>query len=77
MPSGSILTSAFGLASGSIGAGILGLAGMSGTCGLLMAVIYVALISATTIFSMYLIAVASLRTGARTFEGISRALFPW
>ncbi|EPY25949.1 amino acid permease [Strigomonas culicis] len=75
-PPGGILSSAFSLASGSIGAGILGLPGATDTAGLVMAMIYLVVIAFFSAFSMYLLAVVLDRTKARSFEDLGRALFP-
>ncbi|EPY19557.1 amino acid permease [Strigomonas culicis] len=75
-PPGGVLSSSFSLASGSLGAGILGLPSSSNTCGLGMAMIYLVIITFFSIFSMHLLAVVAGRTKARSFEAMARCLFP-
>lgn len=76
IPNGGILSGAFNMASSSIGAGILGLPAAADTSGLLMAVLYLIIITFFSIFSMYLLAIAARRSNIRSFEGMARYLFP-
>ncbi|CAD2213693.1 Transmembrane amino acid transporter protein/Tryptophan/tyrosine permease family, putative [Angomonas deanei] len=76
LPPGGILSSAFNLASSSIGAGILGLPAASNTSGLGMAMIYLVIMTFFTIFSMHILAIVQLKTGINSFEAIARQLFP-
>lgn len=76
MPPGGILASSFNLASGSIGAGILGLPGATDSAGLIMAVIYLILITFFSVFSMHTLAIVAERTNNKSFEGVARTLFP-
>lgn len=76
IPPGGILSSAFSLASGSIGAGILGLPGATDTAGLVMAVMYLVIITFFSVFSMHLLASTTVKTNIKTFEGLGRWLFP-
>ncbi|RNF06930.1 amino acid transporter [Trypanosoma conorhini] len=74
LPPGGVLASAFNLASSSIGAGILGLPLAANSSGLVMAVLYLAVITFLTIYSMYALGVAAQRTQISNFEGIAVAL---
>ncbi|RNC40721.1 amino acid transporter, partial [Trypanosoma cruzi] len=59
IPPGGILASAFNLASSSIGAGILGLPLAANSSGLVMALVYLAVITSLTIYSMYALGLAA------------------
>ncbi|EAN82560.1 amino acid transporter, putative, partial [Trypanosoma cruzi] len=74
IPPGGILASAFNLASSSIGAGILGLPLAANSSGLVMALVYLAVITSLTIYSMYALGLAAQRSQIRTFEGVALAL---
>ncbi|KEG06370.1 amino acid transporter [Trypanosoma grayi] len=74
VPPGGVLGSAFNLASSSIGAGILGLPSATNSSGLVMALLYLTVITMTTIFSLNCICIAAQRTQVRSFEGASRVL---
>ncbi|EKG06028.1 amino acid transporter, putative [Trypanosoma cruzi] len=74
IPPGGILASAFNLASSSIGAGILGLPLAANSSGLVMALVYLAVITSLAIYSMYALGLAAQRSQIRTFEGVALAL---
>ncbi|EKF27394.1 amino acid permease, putative [Trypanosoma cruzi marinkellei] len=75
MPDGGILSGVFNLAGGSLGAGILALASAFNSSGIVAGTIYLIAIYLLTVFSMYLLAVTSLKTGIRSYEGMARQLF--
>ncbi|CBH13847.1 amino acid transporter 1, putative [Trypanosoma brucei gambiense DAL972] len=78
IPPGGIAASAFNIGSTTIGAGIFGLPAAANSSGLVMAMIYLIIITAMTIFSIYALGVAAERTNIRTYEGVARALLgPW
>lgn len=74
IPYGGMLASGFSMASTSIGAGILGLPAAFNSVGILMATVYLILITAETAYSMRLIVQASEKTGLRSFEELARHL---
>ncbi|AYU81385.1 amino acid permease [Leishmania donovani] len=76
VPPGGILSGAFNMASSSIGAGILGLPAATDSAGIILAMIFLAVITYFSVFSMYILAVASENTRIKTFEGLARWLFP-
>lgn len=76
IPPGGILSSAFNMASSSIGAGILGLPAATNSAGLVLAMIYLVVITFFSIFSMHILAIAAQKTNIRSFEGMARWLFP-
>ncbi|CBH13848.1 amino acid transporter 1, putative [Trypanosoma brucei gambiense DAL972] len=78
IPPGGIAASAFNIGSTTVGAGIFGLPAAANSSGLVMAMIYLIIITAMTIFSIYALGVAAERTNIRTYEGVARALLgPW
>ncbi|RNE98293.1 putative amino acid transporter [Trypanosoma conorhini] len=74
IPPGGILASAFNLASSSIGAGILGLPLATNSSGLVMAILYLAVITFLTIYSVYALGVAAQRTQIKSYEAVALAL---
>ncbi|KEG07874.1 amino acid transporter [Trypanosoma grayi] len=74
IPPGGIVASAFNLASSSLGAGILGLPAATNSSGLVMALLFLAIITFLTIFSMRCLGIAAQRTQIHTFEGVARVL---
>ncbi|ESL05544.1 amino acid transporter [Trypanosoma rangeli SC58] len=74
IPPGGILASAFNLASSSIGAGILGLPLAANKSGVVMAIVYLAIITFLTIYSVYALGVAAQRTKIRSYEAVALAL---
>ena len=76
VPPGGILSGAFNMASSSIGAGILGLPGATNSAGLVLSIIFLAIITFFSVFSMYIIAIALNKTNIPSFEGMARWLFP-
>ncbi|KPA78823.1 putative mitochondrial amino acid permease (AAT1.1) [Leptomonas pyrrhocoris] len=77
VPPGGILSGAFNMASGSIGAGILGLPSAGDSAGLVLGVIYLVIITYFSVFSMYILALAAQSTRIKSFEGMARWLFPY
>ncbi|KAF8299576.1 putative amino acid permease [Trypanosoma cruzi] len=75
IPDGGILSGVFNLAGSSLGAGILALASAFNFSGIVASTIYLIAIYLLTVFSMYLLAVTSLKTGIRSYEGMARQLF--
>ena len=76
VPPGGIISGAFNMASASIGAGILGLPAASDSAGLVLAMIYLVIITYLSVFSMYILALAAQSTRIKSFEGMARWLFP-
>ncbi|GET91179.1 amino acid permease [Leishmania tarentolae] len=76
VPPGGILSGAFNMASASIGAGILGLPAATDSAGIILSMIFIVIITYFSVFSMYILALASENTGIKTFEGLARWLFP-
>ncbi|KPA73915.1 amino acid transporter aATP11 putative (AAT25.1) [Leptomonas pyrrhocoris] len=74
IPYGGMLSSGFNMASTSVGAGILGLPAAFHSVGIIMATVYLVLITAETIYSMHLLVQVSERTGLRSFEEMARHL---
>ncbi|KPA78822.1 amino acid permease (AAT1.2) [Leptomonas pyrrhocoris] len=77
VPPGGILSGAFNMASASIGAGILGLPSATDSAGLILAMIYLVIITYFSVFSMYILALAAQSTRIKSFEGMARWLFPY
>ncbi|EKF98581.1 amino acid permease, putative [Trypanosoma cruzi] len=75
IPDGGILSGVCNLAGSSLGAGILALASAFNSSGIVAGTIYLIAIYLLTVFSMYLLAVTSLKTGIRGYEGMARQLF--
>ena len=76
VPPGGITSGAFNMAGASIGAGILGLPAATDSAGLVLAMIYLVIITYLSVFSMYILALAAQSTRIRSFEGMARWLFP-
>ncbi|KPA73910.1 putative amino acid transporter aATP11 [Leptomonas pyrrhocoris] len=74
IPYGGMLSTGFNMASTSIGAGILGLPAAFHSVGIIMATVYLVLITAETIYSTRLLVQVSERTGLRSFEEMARQL---
>ncbi|CBH13846.1 amino acid transporter, putative [Trypanosoma brucei gambiense DAL972] len=74
IPPGGIAASAFNIASSTIGAGIVGLPSAANSSGLVMAMIYLIIITAMSVFTMHNLAVAADKSSARTFEEITGKL---
>ncbi|EKF28465.1 amino acid transporter, putative, partial [Trypanosoma cruzi marinkellei] len=74
IPPGGLLSTVFNLSSICIGAGILGLPSAANSSGLVLALVYPALIGALTVYSLYCLAVQMERLGSRTYEGMARVL---
>ncbi|KPI83170.1 amino acid permease (AAT11) [Leptomonas seymouri] len=77
VPPGGILSGAFNMASASIGAGILGLPSAGDSSGLVLAMIFLVIITYFSVFSMYILALAGQSTHIKSFEGMARWLFPY
>ncbi|KPI90307.1 putative amino acid transporter aATP11 [Leptomonas seymouri] len=74
IPYGGMLSSGFNMASTCIGAGILGLPAAFNSVGIIMATVYLVLITAETAYSMRLLAQVSEKTGLRSFEEMAKNL---
>ncbi|PBJ74530.1 amino acid transporter [Trypanosoma cruzi cruzi] len=74
IPPGGLLSTVFNLSSICIGAGILGLPFAANSSGLVLALVYPALIGVLTVYSLYCLAVQMERLGSRTYEGMARVL---
>lgn len=75
VPYGGMLSGIFNLASFTLGAGIISIPSAFHTSGILMALFYLVVVTGLTIYAIRLLAVASERTGLRTFEELARGLF--
>lgn len=74
MPVGGLLATGFSLASTSIGAGILGLPSAFNSVGIVMATIYLLLITIQTAYSMRILVVVCDKTGLRSYEEMMAGL---
>jgi amino acid permease len=74
IPYGGMLSSGFNMASTSIGAGILGLPAAFHSVGIVVATVYLVLITAETAYSMRLLAQVAEKTGLRSFEEMAKHL---
>ncbi|KAH8616185.1 putative Transmembrane amino acid transporter protein [Trypanosoma vivax] len=74
IPPGGVIASAFNLASTSIGAGIFGLPSATNNSGLIVGLLYLALITFLTIYSVHCLVLVGERIGVFTYEGVTRAL---
>ncbi|CBH10805.1 amino acid transporter, putative [Trypanosoma brucei gambiense DAL972] len=75
IPPGGIAASAFNIASSTVGAGIVGLPSAANSSGLVMAIVYLIIITVMTIFSIYALGVAADKTKTHDFEGVAKVLF--
>ncbi|CAD2218974.1 Transmembrane amino acid transporter protein/Tryptophan/tyrosine permease family, putative [Angomonas deanei] len=76
MPPGGIVASAFSLAGGTIGAGILGLPAGTNACGVITSMILLTYVTVLTIFSLRMLSIVASKSGIKSFEGLTRWLFP-
>lgn len=74
IPAGSALSSGISLASTSVGAGIVGMPSGFSSVGYVMALIYIAAVTAETAYSLGLLAEVAERTGLKTYEDLARHL---
>ncbi|KEG07537.1 putative amino acid transporter [Trypanosoma grayi] len=74
VPRGGSLAGMFNLASVTLGAGIISIPSAFNTSGMAMAVTYLVVVTALTVFSIMLLVSASERTGFRSFESMARGL---
>ncbi|KAH9578957.1 Amino acid transporter [Trypanosoma melophagium] len=74
VPYGGIVSSVFNLASVCVGAGILGLPAAANSSGLVMAIVYLLVISGFAVFSLHILAKTMEKTGIRTFESMAKYL---
>ncbi|CAJ1031287.1 Transmembrane amino acid transporter protein/Tryptophan/tyrosine permease family, putative [Leishmania lindenbergi] len=74
IPYGGMVSSCFSMASTTIGAGILGLPAAFHSVGIIMATVYLVLITAETVYSMRLLVQVSDRTGLHSFEQMAKHL---
>ncbi|RNF25751.1 putative amino acid transporter, putative,amino acid permease [Trypanosoma conorhini] len=74
LPPGGLVSSVFNLASVCVGAGILGLPAAANSSGLVMAFIYLLIITAFAIYSLHLLGKTMEKTGIRTFENMAKQL---
>lgn len=75
IPHGGFLSGVFNLASVTLGAGILSIPSAFNTSGMIMAIIYLLIVTSLTVYSISLLVIASEKTGLRSFEALSRGLF--
>ncbi|CCD17672.1 unnamed protein product [Trypanosoma congolense IL3000] len=74
LPRGGALSGIFNLSSVTLGAGILSIPSAFNTSGMVMAIIYLVLVTFLTVFSIFLLAAVAERTGYRSFEAAARNL---
>lgn len=74
VPYGGLLSSSFNMASATLGAGIISLPSGFNLSGIAMATVYLVLITAGTVFSMYLLARIMLQTGYTNYSMTARKL---
>ncbi|KAK7195157.1 amino acid transporter [Novymonas esmeraldas] len=74
MPYGGILSSAFSIASSTIGGGIIGLPAAFQMSGIGMAIIYLVVVAIMAVYSFVLLAIVSQKTGLYNWEIIARRL---
>lgn len=74
IPAGGLLFSVLSIASTSIGAGILGLPDAFKSTGSIMSFVYLILITAESVYSMYVLVKVAEKTGLRSFEEMTSAL---
>ncbi|KPI90332.1 putative amino acid permease [Leptomonas seymouri] len=74
MPYGGIVSSAFSIASSTIGGGIIGLPAAFQMSGICMATIYLVVVVTMAIYSFVLLAIVSQKTGLHNWELIARRL---
>ncbi|XQJ29282.1 Transmembrane amino acid transporter protein/Tryptophan/tyrosine permease family, putative [Leishmania guyanensis] len=75
IPNGGLLSGTFNLACVTLGAGIMSIPSAFNTSGILMAVVYLIIITSLTVYSITQLSVAMQKTGIYSFEGLARALF--
>ncbi|PBJ76683.1 amino acid transporter,amino acid permease [Trypanosoma cruzi cruzi] len=74
VPYGGLFSSVFNLASVCVGAGILGLPAAANSSGLVMAFIYLLVITCFAIYSLHILGKTMEKTGLRTFESMAKQL---
>ncbi|RNF26384.1 putative amino acid permease [Trypanosoma conorhini] len=74
MPYGGIVSSAFNLASSTLGAGIVALPAAFQMSGILMSVLYLLLVASMVVYSFVLLTIVGERTGLRSYEKVTRLL---
>ncbi|ESL05433.1 amino acid transporter [Trypanosoma rangeli SC58] len=74
IPPGGMLSTVFNIASICVGAGILGLPAASNSSGVVMALVYPAIVGALTVYALYCLAAQMERLGLATYEGMARTL---
>ncbi|ESL11522.1 amino acid permease, partial [Trypanosoma rangeli SC58] len=74
MPYGGILSSAFNLASSTLGAGIVALPAAFQMSGIAMSVLYLLAVAAMVVYSFVLLTIVGERTGLRSYEKVTRQL---
>ncbi|EPY24446.1 amino acid transporter [Angomonas deanei] len=65
----------FNLASVTLGAGIMSIPSSFNTSGMIMAIIYLVVVTILTVYSITLLVTASEKSGLRSFESLARGLF--
>ncbi|CCW71611.1 unnamed protein product [Phytomonas sp. Hart1] len=76
VPYGGMISTIFSVAATSVGAGIMGLPAAFSSTGIIMAIVYLILITAETIYSMRLLAQAADKTKLRSYEEMSALFHP-
>ncbi|PWV09237.1 putative amino acid transporter [Trypanosoma cruzi] len=74
MPYGGILSSAFNLASSTLGAGIVALPAAFKMSGIVMSILYLFIVASMAVYSFVLLTVVGERTGLRSYEKVTRLL---
>lgn len=75
VPYGGLVSNCFSLGSVTLGGGIISMPHSFSTSGIVMAIIYLVIITALTVYTMTLIGFAIRKTGARTFEEMGDIVF--
>ena len=75
VPYGGLVSNCFSLGSVTLGGGIISMPSSFATSGIIMAVIYLVVITALTVYTMTLMGYAIRKTGARTYEEMGDIVF--
>ncbi|KAK7195136.1 amino acid permease 3 [Novymonas esmeraldas] len=75
VPYGGLVSNCFSLGSVTLGGGIISMPHSFSTSGIMMAIIYLVVITALTVYTMTLMGFAIRKTGARTFEEMGDIVF--
>ncbi|CCW65204.1 unnamed protein product [Phytomonas sp. EM1] len=76
VPSGGMISTIFSVAATSVGSGIMGLPAAFNSTGIIIAIVYLIVITAETVYSMRLLAQTAEKTKLRSYEELSVLLHP-